>query len=414
MKTLKDKKILLGITGSIAAYKSAELIRLLKENGAEVRVIMTESSKNFITPLALSSLAQYPVYDTLMDIKNPMIHIELARWADLVLIAPASANFIAKLANGFADDLLSTVCIATQSPIMVAPAMNQQMWENITTQKNSQQLILNNNFIIGPTSGIQACGENGLGRMVEPEEIILQVIFFLQTRNLLLGKKVLITAGPTQEAIDPVRFISNHSSGKMGYALAEAAADAGANVTLISGPVTLTCSKRIQCNYVTTAQQMLEAVLLHSNDCEIFIATAAVADYRPESSQPQKIKKTTATMQLTLLRNSDILSAISQLESRPYLVGFAAETEDWLNNAKKKLQEKKLDMIVANEVNKSDRGFNSDYNELMVITNSDQQLLSYARKSELAKQLVEIIGNDLVKKRQLTRGDVKTPQSLGA
>ena len=327
MHLLTNQHILLGITGGIAAYKSAELIRRLKDNGALVKVVMTSAAKSFITPLTLQALSGEPVYDTLLDEKAEyaMGHIALARWANWILVAPASADFIARIAHGHANDLLTTLCLASSAPMMIVPAMNRLMWENVATQNNVNLLRERGMYFLGPEKGFQACGETGFGRMTEPDQIIEQLVVHNKT-NLLTNKRVLITAGPTHEPIDPVRYISNRSSGKMGYALAQAAFEAGAIVTLISGPVTLTCNKTIERETVQTAEQMLSNVMKKIKQTDIFIATAAVADYKVDTIAHQKIKKTLDKIDLHLIKNPDILASVTTLPNPPFTVGFAAET----------------------------------------------------------------------------------------
>lgn len=389
---------MLGVTGSIAAYKSAELIRLLKNHGAEVRVIMTENASHFVTSMTLQTLSGHPVLQPLMNLEREatMSHIKLARWADLILIAPATAQFIAKLAHGFADDLLSTTCLATQSPIAIAPAMNTLMWLNVTTQENVDKLIKRNIPIIGPDHGIQACGEVGEGRMIEPQNIIDEMISIFNVKKRLLGKKFLVTAGPTHEAIDPVRYISNPSSGKMGYAIAEAAAYEGAEVILISGPTTLNAPHHVKKIGVTSAQQMFDTVMQYVSDVDVFISVAAVSDYRAAYIHREKIKKDRETLELKLIRNPDILSSVARLNPRPIIVGFSAETDNLITNTQRKLQEKKLDMIVGNLVSDS-KGFQSDYNEVIIAANnSEVKKLAYTTKKEIAKFLMEeLIGHFL-------------------
>lgn len=389
---LKDKKILLGITGSIAAYKSIELVRLLKEAGSDIRVVLTEGANSFVTPMTLQALSGHRVYQTLMDeeCEAAMSHIDLARWADQVIIAPATAHFIAKLAAGFASDLLSTLCLATTVPIMIAPAMNTFMWTNPATQANINLLVQRGIHLIEPAAGLQACGEVGVGRMVEPQEIVKKIEGFFNHPQRLKGKTIIITAGATQEAIDPVRYISNYSSGKMGYSIAEAAANQGANVILISAPTALDCPKNVKRIEVISAQQMLGAVMQTISSCEVFIATAAVSDYRAQTIQKHKLKKTTDRLNLELVRNPDIVREVAKLQPRPIVIGFAAETENLLENAKQKLKDKQLDMVVANWVGPN-KGFQSDYNELTVITAHDIQPLAYAPKKSLAKSLIAII-----------------------
>lgn len=392
---LANKRVLLGITGSIAAYKSADLVRRLREVGAEVRVAMTENAKQFITPLTMQAVSGYPVHDQLFDLQAEaaMGHIELARWADLVLIAPASADCLARLAHGFADDLLTTLCLATKSPIAVAPAMNQGMWRHLLTQDNLNALKQKGVHMIGPGEGSQACGDTGPGRMLEPQEI-LQEVANIFASGQLFGLKVLITAGPTHEAIDPVRYISNASSGKMGYALAQAAREAGAEVTLISGPVSIKNPPYVTCLPVITAEEMYAAVMQHVLACDIFLGVAAVADYRPEKQASSKIAKNEKMMQLNLTRNPDIISAVAELTPRPFVVGFAAQTEDVLTKARVKRKQKKMDMIIANQVGLG-LGFNSDDNAVTVISEMHEVTLPRTSKSALARQLITLIATEL-------------------
>ena len=393
MQRLMNKRILLGVTGGIAAYKAADLVRRLQDVGAQVRVVMTQGACEFITPLTMQALSGHPVHTTLLDptAEAAMGHIELARWADLVLIAPASANFMARLAHGHGNDLLTTLCLATGAPIAIAPAMNQQMWADVGTQKN--QLILQEKgiTIFGPGSGSQACGEVGAGRMIEPLEIIQQAaeVFDYQ---LLTGKHVVITAGPTRESIDPVRYITNKSSGKMGFALAEAAAEAGAKVTLIAGPVYLPTPSRVERVDVVRAVDMYETCMdVVEKGCDVFIATAAVADYRPTVTADHKIKKSTEEIHLTLVKNPDIVASVAEHAKRPFTVGFAAETQDVMAYAQGKLVNKKLDMIATNDVSGTNVGFNSDNNALTVIWPSGHKVLPLASKAQIAKQLIELI-----------------------
>ncbi|MBV1869680.1 MAG: bifunctional phosphopantothenoylcysteine decarboxylase/phosphopantothenate--cysteine ligase CoaBC [Gammaproteobacteria bacterium] len=398
---LAQKKIILGITGGIAAYKSAELTRRLKEQGADVRVVMTPSAKEFITPLTFQALSGNPVSDSLLDrdAEAAMGHIELARWADLILIAPASADFLARLSHGFANDLLSTLCLATSAPIAVAPAMNQLMWQNKATQANCHTLKQRGILLLGPNSGDQACGETGLGRMMEPDQLVSATIPLLKSNDLqtgpLHGKKVVITAGPTREALDPIRFISNHSSGKMGFALARAAIAAGAQTIIIAGPVHQETPDGAERINTVTAKGMYQASLEHAPDADIFIATAAVADYRPLQRADQKIKKSAEQISIELTRNPDIIAAVAALSEKPFTVGFAAETNDLISYAKGKLQNKKLDLIVANDVARSDIGFNSDQNAVTVISADKHQNLTQANKDQIAEQLIEIIASAL-------------------
>ncbi|MGB0892922.1 MAG: bifunctional phosphopantothenoylcysteine decarboxylase/phosphopantothenate--cysteine ligase CoaBC [Parashewanella sp.] len=393
---LSNKKILLGICGGIAAYKSADLVRKLKEQGADVRVVMSQSAKEFITPLTLQALSGNSVADSLLDpsAEAAMGHIELARWADLVVIAPATANFIARLTAGMADELITTLCIATESDVAICPAMNQQMYQHAATQANLCTLAERNTQIWGPASGSQACGEVGFGRMLEPLDIVDHVIEYVSATAIektLAGKKVMITAGPTREAIDPVRYISNHSSGKMGFALAQAATELGAEVTLVSGPVTLSNPKDVQRINVDSAQNMLDAVMKRIDNQDIFIGCAAVADYRLEQIANSKIKKSAQTMQLALTRNPDILASVSALKNAPFTVGFAAETNDVAKYAKGKLEKKQLDMIAANDVSIAEQGFNADNNALHVFWKGGEQQLPITDKHNLARQLMALI-----------------------
>ncbi len=392
MKQLSNRHILLGISGGIAAYKSAELVRRLKDHGADVRVVMTAAAMEFITPLTLQALSGNPVHTTLLDpeAEAGMGHIELARWADLILVAPASADLMARLANGRGDDLLTTLCLATPAPVALAPAMNQGMWRDSATQANVEILRERGIALFGPAAGEQACGDVGPGRMLEAEQLAELAAGLFQSRALD-GVKLCITAGPTREAIDPVRYISNHSSGKMGYALAEAAADAGAQVTLISGPTQLPCPERVTRIDVISAQQMYDASLEKMGNCDIFIACAAVADYRPANVEEQKIKKHNDAMRIELVRNPDIVSAVASHPKRPFTVGFAAETQDVVSYARDKLQRKKLDLIVANDVSDSRIGFNTDDNRVTVIGADTEQHIEQMSKRQLARQLIALI-----------------------
>lgn len=388
MHSLSNKRVLLGITGGIAAYKAAELSRKLRAAGADVRVAMTKAATAFITPLTLQALTGNPVHTTLLDpeAEAGMGHIELAKWADVILVAPASADFIAKLSQGQADDLLSTLVLASDAKLAIAPAMNQQMWASEATQNNLATLASRGFIQFGPAAGQQACGDIGLGRMLEPEELAdLTAALFSATP--LSGKTVVITAGPTREAIDPVRYISNHSSGKMGYAIAAAAAEAGAKTLLISGPTNLSCPERVTRINVESAKDMLDACKTHCLDADCFIATAAVADYglAPET---QKIKKSAESMTLTLHKNPDILATISHSEHRPqYVVGFAAETNDVLEYAKSKLDRKRLDLIVANDVSQPGVGFNSDNNHVHFISQTSHEELA-STKAHIGRALI--------------------------
>ena len=394
MNSLTNKHILLGVTGGIAAYKSAELIRKLKMAGATVQVVMTEAAQEFITPLTMQALSGYPVHTDLLDsdAEAAMGHIQLARWADLVLIAPASADFIAKLARAEGADLLSTICLATRAPIAIAPAMNQVMWDNAGVQANLAVVGSRKVTVLGPGDGSQACGETGPGRMLEPEELVQHASAFFQT-TALTGRKVVITAGPTREAIDPVRYISNHSSGKMGYAMAEAAAEAGAQTILVTGPTSLSVPERVTAVNVVSAQQMYDAVMAEIVSANIFIGAAAVADYRPMKFQPEKIKKTTAgNWTIELVENPDIISDVAKRFGKQVLVvGFAAETENLQENAQRKLHQKKIDLIIANDVSQSRIGFNSDYNAVTVFAEDYIKEFEETSKNQLARNLMTLI-----------------------
>ncbi|NOX76033.1 MAG: bifunctional phosphopantothenoylcysteine decarboxylase/phosphopantothenate--cysteine ligase CoaBC [Gammaproteobacteria bacterium] len=389
--SLNNKHILLGVSGSIAAYKSAELVRCFKGAGAEVRVVLTKGGAEFVTPLTFQALSGNPVSTELLDTEAEaaMGHIELARWADAVIVAPASANVIARLAQGRADDLLSALCLATAAPIAIAPAMNQHMWANAATRENLRQLSTRGIVQFGPGDGDQACGDVGPGRMLEAGQLARLTAAIFDTGSLA-GCTVLITAGPTQEAIDPVRYLSNRSSGKMGYAIAQAAVEAGAKVTLVSGPTALRAPPRVERIDVRSAQHMRDAVMQHIADSDIFIGAAAVADYRPVHIAGQKIKKTEDMLTLELQRNPDILADVAALKNGPFTVGFAAETENLEQHARGKLQRKKLDMIAANWVGEN-TAFERDDNALLVITANDKQQLATTSKSVLGRQLIELI-----------------------
>ncbi|MCH8071006.1 MAG: bifunctional phosphopantothenoylcysteine decarboxylase/phosphopantothenate--cysteine ligase CoaBC [Proteobacteria bacterium] len=393
----ESKKIILGIAGGIAAYKTPELVRRLRERGAEVQVVMTRSAEEFVTETTLQAVSGLPVRSNLWDkdAEAAMGHIELARWADLVLIAPATAEIMSRLASGAAPDLLTTLCLATDAPLVIAPAMNHVMWSNPAVQANRQVLEARGVRILGPDSGDQACGETGKGRMVEPDAIAAAVtgptIVSDVERPPLFGRKVMITAGPTREAIDPVRFISNRSSGKMAYAMARAAAAAGAEVVLISGPVDLTTPDGIQRVDVESAGEMFAATHERIDNIDIFIAAAAVADYSAASVQENKIKKTEAEMSIELVRTPDILASVAQLENGPFTVGFAAETEKLREYAISKLEKKNLDMIVANQVGRN-RGFDSDDNKVDVFWTAGEQSFPMMPKTELAVALIKLIG----------------------
>ena len=398
MDSLTNKNVLLGVTGGIAAYKSAEIVRHLKKSGSSVRVVMTKSAEEFITPLTLQALSGNRVSSELLDAEAEaaMGHIELAKWADAILIAPATANTIARLSSGRGDDLLSTVTLAFDGPVSLAPAMNQAMWRDERTQENLDRLIQKGYEVCGPGSGEQACGDTGLGRMLEPLEI-LQIFSNSFTKGKMSGKRVLITAGPTQEPIDPVRFITNRSSGKMGYNLAEAAIESGARVTLISGPVDI--PKPSNCNFVSveTAQEMYDAVMHHVKEKDVYIGTAAVSDYRPVNTSNQKIKKDGSGKPITLEleENKDILKSVSELQDKPYVVGFAAETDNLLVNADKKLKGKNLDLIVANDVSDKEIGFNSEQNEVTLITLKEKTLVERQSKKKVSRQIIDFISDQI-------------------
>lgn len=395
MRNVSERRILLGVTGGIAAYKSAELARLLMASGAQVQVVMTESATTFVGPITFQALSGNPVYtgNLAADEANAMAHIRLARWADQILIAPATADFIAKLRLGLADDLLSSLCLAAEAPLAIAPAMNQAMWRNPATQENLACLRQRGIQIIGPADGLQACGEAGHGRMSEPGEIVSTLLGPSQPRRLLSGVSILVTAGPTREAIDPVRFISNRSSGKMGYGLATAAAAAGAEVVLVSGPTALPPPAEAAFIGVESAAEMHTAVMDEARHADIVIAAAAVADYRPAVAAEHKIKKSSAAATLDLERTPDILADLGRLKERPFLVGFAAETENLAEHAKIKLREKNLDLIAANWVGRAGVGFDSDENALCVYWRDGSTDLAQAPKSVIAQQLIALIAD---------------------
>ncbi|PSW19294.1 bifunctional phosphopantothenoylcysteine decarboxylase/phosphopantothenate--cysteine ligase CoaBC [Photobacterium sanctipauli] len=396
MQTLAGKKILLGISGGIAAYKCAELTRRLIERGAEVRVVMTKAAQEFITPLTMQAVSGNPVSDSLFDpaAEASMGHIELAKWADLVLLAPATADLIARIGAGMGNDLLTTLCLATESPVAVAPAMNQQMYRNIATQENIATLKRRDYQVWGPASGEQACGDVGPGRMLEPMQLVHHVEDFFQPADWQ-GLSLTITAGPTREAIDPVRYLTNYSSGKMGYAIAEAAAKRGAKVTLISGPVNLPTPQGVDRIDVRSAEEMHQHAMEQASQHDIFIACAAVADFRPASIADQKMKKQAGEdeMILRLVKNPDIVASVAALtDNRPFTVGFAAETQDVEQYARGKLTRKHLDLICANDVSQQGQGFNSDSNALHLYWPDGDKALPLASKHQLGQQLIaEII-----------------------
>ena len=390
--SLHNKRILVGVTGGVAAYKSAELIRRLVEGGASVRVVMTVAAQRFITPLTLQALSAHPVATDLFDpaAEAAMGHIELARWADLVLVAPASADFMARLARGLADDLLATLCLATTAPLALAPAMNQQMWRNAATRANAALLTDRGVTVLGPASGAQACGETGPGRMLEAAELA-RLAGGLFEHGGLDGRRVLVTAGPTREPLDPVRFIGNRSSGKMGFAVASAAAEAGARVVLVAGPVVLATPERVTRVDVETAAQMRAAVLAEAGNCDIFIAAAAVADYQPATRAPQKLKKSSQRVEILLERTPDILAEVAATPDAPFTVGFAAETERLAEYAEAKLQAKSLDLVAANLVGGDQGGFESDDNALEVFWEGGGKSLPLTSKGRIARQLIDVI-----------------------
>lgn len=389
MTEQRPPRILLGVTGGIAAYKSPDLVRRLRERGAEVQVVMTEGAKQFVTPLTFQAVSGREVRDSLWDAaaEAAMGHIELARWADAVLVAPATAEFLSKLTHGRADDLLTTLCLATEAPVHVAPAMNRQMWANAATQVNVETLRRRGLTVHGPASGEQACGETGEGRMLEPAELATGLLDSLVGARSLAGLKVVVTAGPTREPIDPVRFISNRSSGKMGYAVAQAAREAGAEVLLISGPVSLPAPAGVERVMVESVQEMYDAVHAAIADAGIYIGAAAIADYRPAAVARQKIKKRTDTMTLELVRAPDILASVASLERRPFIVGFAAETDHVEENARAKLEAKRLDMIAANRVGEG-VAFDQDENTLLLLWEGGREELGTRGKLELARSLI--------------------------
>ena len=381
--------ILVGVSGGIAAYKSAELVRLLRKQGADVRVVMTEAATQFVSPLTFQALSGHSVQFELLnaEAENAMSHISLARWADVFVIAPASANTLAKCSHGLADDLLSTLYLAVDCPVYIAPAMNQAMWHKTVTQENIAKLKNHGVTIIGPEQGEQACGDTGFGRMSEPVAICERLLA-KPVEQCLQGLRVLISAGPTREPLDPVRYITNRSSGKMGYALAKAAVQAGAKVTLVSGPVALVVPESIESYRVETAAQMFEAVMAKASDCDIYIGAAAVADYTPINVQTQKIKKQAQQSTIILQKTQDILATVAKLDKRPFTVGFAAETDNLENYAQHKLHEKNLDMIAANWVGREQGGFDSDENALQVFWQTGQKTLAMMDKTQLAEQFI--------------------------
>ncbi|MEM9056330.1 MAG: bifunctional phosphopantothenoylcysteine decarboxylase/phosphopantothenate--cysteine ligase CoaBC [Pseudomonadota bacterium] len=400
---MQGRHILLGITGGIAAYKAPALVRELRSAGAEVQVVLTRAAESFVTPTSLQAVAGSRVRRDLWDpeAEAAMGHIELARWADAIVLAPATADLLARLTAGLADDLLATVCLATDAPVLAAPAMNRLMWANPATQANRTRLAERGVRFVGPDEGDQACGETGAGRMAEPvviRDAVAQLLGRAQTSGSLAGATVLVTAGPTREPIDPVRYLSNRSSGKMGFAVAAAARDAGATVVLVAGPVALATPLGVTRVDVTTAAQMSDAVHRHVGDADIFVSTAAVADYRPAAVAAQKMKKTGADLQLELTQNADILASVAALDDAPFTVGFAAETNDVERHARDKLARKRLNMIAANRVACPDSsgeklGFDCDDNALAVYWDAGEQSLERAPKAELAQRLIALVAD---------------------
>ena len=399
MSKLQNRRILLGVTGGIAAYKAAEFLRVCQTLGAEVRVVMTPAATEFVTPLTFQALSGMPVHTKLLDAEQEagMGHISLARWADVIIVAPASADFVARLASGMANDLLSTVVLASTKKLMLAPAMNQVMYTDEKTQQNLAKLAELGATILGPDAGLQACGDVGFGRMLEPEALAEEIINYFHTGELA-GLKVLLTAGPTREAIDPVRYISNHSSGKMGYSVAQACVEAGATVTLVSGPVQIEPPSGVETLDVVSAEDMFETVMARSKEADIFIAAAAVADYTPLNVESHKVKKNKSEIQLNLSKTKDILQKVAGLPAAPFCVGFAAETENVEEYARVKLDKKKLDIVAANLVGVEDSGFNSDNNALTVLWSNGRAELGSKPKSALAKELVTLIAKRFYEK----------------
>ena len=391
------KNVLIGVTGGIAAYKSAEIIRLFKKDGADVRVVMTKSAKEFITPLTLQAISGNEIHDSLLDVKaeSAMGHIELAKWADIILIAPCTAETIAKITHGRADDLIGAILLASKAIKYIAPAMNMNMWTDKSTQENCKTLLKRDISFIGPGIGEQACGDIGPGRMEEPDNIIE----FIKTSfksGPLSGKKITITAGPTREQIDPVRFISNNSSGKMGYALADAAIEAGALVNLVSGPVSIKADKHANLIKVNSAKEMFDNVVNCMNDSDIFIACAAVSDFRPSDYSDVKIKKDNLEhIDIHFEKNEDILSYVAAEYPSAFIVGFAAETANVNTNAKNKLKSKNLNMIISNDVSNKSIGFDVDYNEVNVITNNETIFLKKDKKIKIAREIFKIIASNI-------------------
>jgi phosphopantothenoylcysteine decarboxylase/phosphopantothenate--cysteine ligase len=406
---LQGQHVVLGVTGGIAAYKSPDLVRRLREQGAEVTVIMTASAERLVSPTVFQAVSGEPVRGDLWDEKaeSAMGHIELARWADLILIAPATANLMAQLAGGSAENLLTTVCLASDAPVVLAPAMNQAMWRNASTQANRKKLEDRNVRFIGPEEGEQACGDEGPGRMTEPVDIVAR-LGMGKVAGILRGLQVMVTAGPTREAIDPVRFVSNKSSGKMGFAIARAAADAGALVTLIAGPVSLTTPKGVERVDVESATDMYDAAMDRISGTDIYIGAAAISDYRPAQVVAKKIKKTADTFSLEMVKSPDLLAAVAALDNGPFTVGFAAETDELEKHALAKLEAKRLDMIVANLVGDG-VGFDRDDNSAVIMWEGSRQAVPNMAKTELARQLVAMIAS-----RYRAAAGAKTGQSRPA
>jgi len=392
---MSGEHILLGVTGGIAAYKSADLVRRLRDAGAEVRVVMTRGAQAFVAPLTFQALSGHAVHTELLDAaaEAGMGHIELARWADQVLVAPATADFIARLAHGLADDLLTTLCLATRAPLLLAPAMNQQMWANPATRANCALLLERGVRLIGPDSGSQACGETGPGRMTEPAELLAAL--FGDAPAELAGRHVVVTAGPTYEDIDPVRFIGNRSSGRMGFAVAAAAARAGARVSLVAGPVRLDTPAGVERTDVRSALEMRDAAVRLARGADVFIGVAAVADYAPAFRAEQKIKKGELQQLLELVSTPDIVAEVAALPDRPLTVGFAAETEHLREHAMEKLSRKSLDMIAANPVGREGSGFESENNEILLLTAEREIPLGTGSKTELARALIREVARRL-------------------
>jgi phosphopantothenoylcysteine decarboxylase/phosphopantothenate--cysteine ligase len=409
MTDLQGQHVVLGVTGGIAAYKSPDLVRRLREQGAEVTVIMTASAERLVSPTVFQAVSGEPVRGDLWDEKaeSAMGHIELARWADLILIAPATANLMAQLAGGSAENLLTTVCLASDAPVVLAPAMNQAMWRNASTQANRKKLEDRNVRFIGPEEGEQACGDEGPGRMTEPVDIVAR-LGMGKVAGILRGLQVMVTAGPTREAIDPVRFVSNKSSGKMGFAIARAAADAGALVTLIAGPVSLTTPKGVERVDVESATDMYDTAMDRISGTDIYIGAAAISDYRPVQVVAKKIKKTADTFLLEMVKSPDLLAAVAALDNGPFTVGFAAETDELEKHALAKLEAKRLDMIVANLVGDG-VGFDRDDNSAVIMWEGSRQAVPNMAKTELARQLVAMIGS-----RYRAAAGAKTGQSRPA